>query len=68
MLRFNVKGMTCGHCVRAITAVVERVAPGAVVNIDLKIGEVTIARDQALDAEKLAQAITEEGYHVASLV
>ncbi len=68
MLELKVNGMNCGHCVRTIKAAVERVAPGAIVNIDLKKGKVTITRDQTLDSEKLAQAISDEGYQVASLV
>lgn len=58
----NVQGMTCGHCVRAVTEAVKTVDPQATVNIDLATGIVEI--DSAQPREALANAITEEGYTV----
>ncbi len=58
----NVQGMTCGHCVRAVTEAVKTVDPQATVNINLATGIVEI--DSAQPREALSNAITEEGYTV----
>ena len=57
---FDVTGMTCGHCVRAIMEAVSEVDPAASVQVDLKAGQARI--DSALPASRLADAIREAGY------
>ena len=37
---FQVQGMTCGHCVRAVTEAVKSVDPQAEVKVDLATGKV----------------------------
>lgn len=59
---FNVQGMTCGHCERAVTNAVKAVDPQAAVKVDLATGKVEIDSAQPRDA--FATAITEEGYSV----
>lgn len=59
---FNVRGMTCGHCVRAVTQALQALDPAARVEVDLAAGQVRV--DGALDAEQAAQAIRDEGYEV----
>jgi len=59
---FDVKGMTCGHCERAVTEAVKRVDPAAEVKIDRAAGKVEVQTTQP--REQLAQAIAEEGYAV----
>lgn len=59
---FNVQGMTCGHCVRAVTQAVVDQDPGATVEVDLAAGEVTV--QSQLPRPQVAQLITEEGYVV----
>ena len=61
---FNVQGMTCGHCERAVTQAVKAVDPKAEVHIDRAIGKVEVQSDQPREA--LASAIAEEGYTVAA--
>ncbi|WP_373387616.1 heavy-metal-associated domain-containing protein [Pseudomonas alcaligenes] len=56
----KVSGMSCGHCVRAITRVVQAGDPAAEVQIDLGAGEVRVASRQSL--EQLLQAIRDKGY------
>jgi copper chaperone len=58
----KVEKMTCNHCVRAVTAAVHEVAPGATVDVDLGSGSVRV--DGAADVERTAQAIRDEGYQV----
>ncbi len=56
----NVSGMTCGHCVRAITQAIQAGDPAAEVQVDLGAGEVRVSSRLSL-AQVLA-AIREEGY------
>jgi len=60
---FNVQGMTCGHCERAVVQAIKTVDPQAQVSIDRPMGKVEV-QSQA-PREQLALAITEEGYAVA---
>ena len=61
---FNVQGMTCGHCERAVTTAIKQVDPQARVTIDRSQNKVEVASEQAREA--LAAAIREEGYQVAA--
>ncbi len=59
---FDVQGMTCGHCERAVTQAVKRVDPAAEVKIDRQAGKVDVQTVQA--REQIARAIADEGYAV----
>lgn len=61
---FNVQGMSCGHCVGAVTQAVKAVDPKAEVKVDLGSGKVEVKSEQ--DREAIARAIREEGYTVAA--
>jgi copper chaperone len=56
----KVSGMSCGHCVRAITQAVHALDNAAEVQIDLAAAEVRLA--SRLTAEQLLQAVRDEGY------
>ena len=60
---FNVKGMTCNHCERAVTLAVKTLDPQATVTIDRAAGKVEV--DSGHPRETIAAAIAEEGYSVA---
>lgn len=60
MQRFNVQGMTCGHCVKAVTNAIKSQDSSAIVQVDLPTGEVIVESDLA--AEKVIELIGEEGY------
>lgn len=60
----QVRGMTCGHCERAVVHAVRQVDTQATVQVDLPTGRVVVESDHAREA--LAAAITEEGYTVAA--
>lgn len=64
MLRYQVEGMSCGHCVQAITKAVKAVDPAAEVAVDLGAGQVTVDNSQRADA--IAGAIEQAGYTVVS--
>ncbi|MHC8291750.1 heavy-metal-associated domain-containing protein [Pseudomonas sp. LB3P58] len=59
---FNVQGMSCGHCVKAITQALQAKDPAASVRIDLAAKEVGV--ESALSADQVIAVITEEGYEV----
>ncbi|WP_434708462.1 heavy-metal-associated domain-containing protein [Pseudomonas sp. R1-1] len=59
---FNVQGMSCGHCVKAITNAIQGKDPAASVRVDLAAKEVGV--ESTLDADKIIEAINEEGYTV----
>jgi copper chaperone len=61
---FQVQGMTCGHCVRAVTEAVKSVDPQAEVKVDLATGKVDVQSQQ--DRTALAKAVQDEGYQVAA--
>lgn len=61
---FQVQGMTCGHCERAVTQAVKQVDPQAQVRIDRAQGRVDVLSAAPRDA--LARAITDEGYAVGA--
>ncbi len=57
---FSVEGMTCGHCVRAVTQAVQNEDPTASVKVDLAAKEVGV--ESRLSAEQVISLISEEGY------
>jgi len=59
---FNVEGMSCGHCVKAITQAVQAKDPAASVRVDLAAKEVGV--ESALTAQQVIEAISEEGHGV----
>ena len=60
----NVSGMTCGHCVSAVTMELSLLATVTEVDVDLESGQVTITSDAALEQAQLATAIDEAGYEL----
>ena len=61
---FQVTGMTCGHCEKAVTRAIKLVDPVAEVAIDRAQNKVQVQSDQPREA--LAKAIAEEGYQVSA--
>ena len=60
--QFEVQGMTCGHCERAVTSAIQQLDPEAQVRIDRAQNRVDV--DSSQPREALAAAIAEEGYQV----
>lgn len=61
-MELTVEGMTCGHCVRAITEAVQRL--GGTARVDL--GRRTVEVEGGLDRDAVVQAIENEGYTVVA--
>jgi len=66
MIAFEVKDMSCGHCVSTITRAVQEADRDATVRVDLATHMVTIQPGSA-DAATLAAAIQEAGYTPVAL-
>jgi copper chaperone len=64
MQLFTVTGMTCGHCIRAVTGAITSRDATAAVRVDLATGRVEV--DSDAPRAELAAAIAEEGYDVAA--
>lgn len=63
MLELTLPTMTCGHCVKAVTAAVQSVDPQAQVRCDLATHQVSV--DTAADAAAVRAAVVEAGYEPA---
>ena len=57
---FNVQGMTCGHCVKAVTRAEQEQDAAARVEVDLAGKQVRVQSELA--QEQILTAIRDEGY------
>lgn len=62
-VELRVEGMSCGHCVRAVTAAIRARDPAAEVDVSLERG--TVRAKTTLPATEIAAAVAEEGYRPA---
>ena len=62
---YSVTGMTCDHCVRAVTEELDKVAGVVDVQVDLGAGQVTVVSDEPLEDADVAAAVDEAGYELA---
>ncbi len=60
MIQLTLPTMTCGHCVKTVTAVVQQVDAAAKLQIDLPTHQVRIESSKPADA--FQRALAEEGY------
>ncbi|MFT6534641.1 MAG: copper chaperone CopZ [Alpinimonas sp.] len=59
---FLVTGMTCQHCINAVTTEISGVPAVTSVRVDLESGNVTVESDGVLEAEPILEAIVAAGY------
>lgn len=64
-IQWKVSGMSCGHCVRAITQAIQALDPQAQVQVSLSEASVTV--ESSLTQAAIAAAIEEAGYAVQSV-
>jgi copper chaperone len=62
-MQFHIKNMSCGGCVRSVTAAVQSVDPAATVTPDLANRNVEVASDRPRDV--LEAALAKAGYPAA---
>jgi len=63
---YTVSGMTCGHCVSAVTEEVTKIPGVTDVQVDLGSGAVTIASGTTLDDDAVRAAVDEAGYELVT--
>ena len=62
---YTVSGMTCGHCVSAVTEEVTAVPGVTAVEVDLASGRLTVTSDAPVDDDAVRAAVDEAGYELA---
>lgn len=62
---YAVSGMSCQHCVDAVTGELTKLGPVGGVEVDLASGTVTVTSDAQLDRELVRAAVDEAGYDLA---
>jgi copper chaperone CopZ len=63
---FTVTGMTCGHCVQAVTSEFSTLPGVSAVTVELSTGTVTVHSDRVITSAEAAAATDEAGYELAS--
>ena len=63
---YTVTGMTCGHCVQAVTGELSTLPGVADVQIDLPSGAVTVTSEAPLSDDAVRAAVDEAGYELAN--
>lgn len=64
-LLMQVEGMTCQGCVNAVTKAIQRLDPGATVDVDLEHGRVhVVTRAQSVE---VARALDAAGYEARAM-
>jgi len=62
---YEVKGMTCGHCVQSVTEEISEVDGVTSVDVDLSEGTAAVAGEA--DPEAVRAAVTEAGFEVTGI-
>lgn len=64
MITLKIVGMTCGHCVKAVSAALSRIPGVTAVRVDLERGRAEV--DGEAEMQRLMDAVRAEGYDVES--
>ena len=62
---YEVVGMTCDHCVRAVTEEVTALEGVSQVVVDLLAGQVRVTSQEAVPVTRIREAVEEAGYALA---
>ena len=62
---YTVVGMTCGHCVSAVTEEVSQLPGVTGVDVDLANGGLTVTSEAPVEESAVRAAVEEAGYEVA---
>ncbi|RMI39539.1 cation transporter [Streptomyces triticirhizae] len=63
---YTVEGMTCAHCVSAVTAEVGALSSVGEVTVDLASGRMRVVSGEPLADAAVAEAVEEAGYRLVS--
>jgi len=64
MKTIKIKGMSCQHCVKAVTKTLSEIEGVQDVKVDLSRGEASFEEAQPVDLETLREKIKKAGYEV----
>jgi len=64
MKRIRIEGMSCQHCVAAVTAALESIEGIIDVRVDLEAQEATFEEKIPVDLDTIREKIEDEGYEV----
>ncbi len=60
----NIKGMSCNHCVMAVSQALKQMSGVRAVDIDLENGKATIEHEKAMDMSRVKEIIEKAGYEI----
>ncbi|WP_018731537.1 heavy-metal-associated domain-containing protein [Salinispora oceanensis] len=63
---YQVQGMTCGHCVAAVSAEVGELPGVEQVEVDLAAGRLTVTSQHPMKVETVRAAVDEAGYDLVN--
>lgn len=63
---YTVDGMTCDHCVKAVSDEIAKIDGVTGVDVELATGSVTVASDSGVDDADVRAAVDEAGYEIRS--
>ena len=63
---YTVTGMTCGHCVKAITEEVSAIEGVDDVTVDLETGNLAVTSDRPIEFDRIVEAVAEAGDYTVS--
>jgi copper chaperone len=66
MTTIKIEGMSCDHCVMAVTRVLSGIDGITNVKVDLKKGRATFDETHPVDMKAITEAIYDAGYRVVS--
>jgi copper chaperone CopZ len=61
---YAINGMTCGHCVSAVSAELGQLPGVSDVLVDLATGTATVTSAEPLDVQTVRDAVDEAGYEL----
>jgi copper chaperone len=66
MEKVKIQGMSCQHCVMAVTKALNKIDGLKEVKVDLEKGEASFENQGQVSHEKIGQAVEEAGFKVSS--
>ncbi len=66
VMQYTVSGMTCSHCVNAVTEEVSAIPGVTDVQVDLESGSLKVASEAPVDFDRIVEAVAEAGDYTVS--
>jgi copper chaperone CopZ len=65
--KYQITGMTCGHCVNAVSGELSALPGVRSVEVDLATGTAAVTSDAILPIDEVRNAVDEAGYQLAGV-